>query len=236
MYGVELMIIVLATVASTLSANLESGVSVFAILGAWRILLGIGIGGDYPLSAIITSEFATRRGRGPMMAAVFAMQGFGILAAALVSLGLLAAFKQAILADSVAEPRTLDRVWRLCIAAGALPALLAIYFRLNIPESPRFTIDVERNIERAVRDINGALGREASTSPIDNIGGLNGLLVCFHSWLIQCILIYFHKTMHFYSRSFFSYISNLSICISCIAYYPICIEEKKITDHISLLA
>jgi len=39
----------------------------------WRLFLGIGIGGDYPLSAIITSEFANTRNRGGLMAAVFAM-------------------------------------------------------------------------------------------------------------------------------------------------------------------
>ena len=33
-----------------------------------------GIGGDYPLSAVITSEYATVKTRGRMIAAVFAMQ------------------------------------------------------------------------------------------------------------------------------------------------------------------
>jgi MFS family permease len=40
----------------------------------WRFLLGIGIGGDYPLSAVITSEYTPRHLRGAMMASVFAMQ------------------------------------------------------------------------------------------------------------------------------------------------------------------
>jgi PHS family inorganic phosphate transporter-like MFS transporter len=39
----------------------------------WRLFLGIGIGGDYPLSAIITSEMASTKRRGAMIAAVFAM-------------------------------------------------------------------------------------------------------------------------------------------------------------------
>lgn len=39
--------------------------------------MGVGIGGDYPLSAIISSEFASTRIRGRMMAAVFASQGWG---------------------------------------------------------------------------------------------------------------------------------------------------------------
>ena len=42
--------IIVATIASTTSASTVSGVSVFFILGMWRILLGIGIGGDFPLS------------------------------------------------------------------------------------------------------------------------------------------------------------------------------------------
>ena len=39
--------------------------------------MGIGIGGDYPLSAVISSEFASTKIRGRMMTAVFANQGWG---------------------------------------------------------------------------------------------------------------------------------------------------------------
>jgi PHS family inorganic phosphate transporter-like MFS transporter len=39
--------------------------------------MGVGIGGDYPLSAVISSEFASTKIRGRMMTAVFANQGWG---------------------------------------------------------------------------------------------------------------------------------------------------------------
>lgn len=39
--------------------------------------MGLGIGGDYPLSAVISSEFASTKIRGRMMTATFAAQGFG---------------------------------------------------------------------------------------------------------------------------------------------------------------
>lgn len=39
--------------------------------------MGVGIGGDYPLSAVISSEFAATKIRGRMMVAVFAAQGWG---------------------------------------------------------------------------------------------------------------------------------------------------------------
>ena len=50
MYGIELMIIIAMTFASAFSASTVSGLSVFFILGMWRVFLGFGIGGDYPLS------------------------------------------------------------------------------------------------------------------------------------------------------------------------------------------
>lgn len=42
------------------------------VMNLWLTTLK-GIGGDYPLSSIITSEFATTKWRGAMMGAVFAM-------------------------------------------------------------------------------------------------------------------------------------------------------------------
>ena len=39
--------------------------------------MGIGVGGDYPLSAIISSELASTKIRGCMMTVVFAVQGWG---------------------------------------------------------------------------------------------------------------------------------------------------------------
>lgn len=55
MYGVELMFIIIATLAQSLAAS-SSAVSITGILIFWRVLMGVGIGGDYPLSSIITSE------------------------------------------------------------------------------------------------------------------------------------------------------------------------------------
>lgn len=55
MYGIELMIIILATLAQALSSA-SPGMSIVGVLIFWRVIMGIGIGGDYPLSSIITSE------------------------------------------------------------------------------------------------------------------------------------------------------------------------------------
>lgn len=47
----------------------------------------------------------------------------------------------------------LDAMWRLIIGLGCVPAAVALYFRLTISETPRFTIDIEHNIKQAQRDI-----------------------------------------------------------------------------------
>ncbi|KAF9141162.1 Inorganic phosphate transporter pho84, partial [Linnemannia schmuckeri] len=148
MYGIELMIIIVATLGQALS-GVGRVISLPAALIVWRLFVGVGIGGDYPLSAVITSEFATTNRRGAMMAAVFAMQGFGYLTTGLVAVILLAAFKTSIIAD----PSNLDYVWRILIGFGCIPALVAVYFRLTIPETPRYVLDIENDVHRAERDV-----------------------------------------------------------------------------------
>jgi len=74
MYGVSILIMIFATLATALSGEgpVSSAVGVIVF---WRVVLGLGVGGDYPMAAVITSEFASTRHRGRMMAAVFSMQG-----------------------------------------------------------------------------------------------------------------------------------------------------------------
>jgi MFS transporter, PHS family, inorganic phosphate transporter len=55
MYGFELIIIIFATLAQALSSD-SRAISIVGIIVFWRVIMGIGIGGDYPLSSIITSE------------------------------------------------------------------------------------------------------------------------------------------------------------------------------------
>lgn len=44
--------------------------------------------------------------------------------------------------------RDIDRAWRILLGLGCIPATLALYFRLTIPETPRFTMDIERNVQQ----------------------------------------------------------------------------------------
>jgi len=159
MYGVELMIIVVATFGQALSGNAPA-LKIIGALVVWRFIMGVGIGGDYPLSAVISSEFASTHIRGRLMTAVFASQGWGNFAACIVALVVVAAYKPMLLRETTTNPIAVDYMWRLLIGLGCVPAVVALYFRLTIPETPRFTMDIDRNIEQASADISNALANE----------------------------------------------------------------------------
>src|SRR4051794_29389264 len=55
MYGVELIIIIFCTLAQSLCGS-STALSFVGVLIFYRVVMGIGVGGDYPLSAVITAE------------------------------------------------------------------------------------------------------------------------------------------------------------------------------------
>ncbi|KAK4687221.1 MFS transporter, PHS family, inorganic phosphate transporter, partial [Tremellales sp. Uapishka_1] len=151
-YGVELMIIIIGTLGQAVAGR-SAAISVYGVIIMWRFIMGLGIGGDYPLSAVITSEFAARRIRGRMMTAVFASQGWGNFAAAIVATIVVSGFKHQILNDQTNTYKHVDYCWRILIGLGCVPGAIALYFRLTIPETPRYTMDIERNIKQASQDV-----------------------------------------------------------------------------------
>ncbi|KAI0325442.1 phosphate transporter [Cubamyces sp. BRFM 1775] len=151
-YGYELMLMIVASFGQALAGQAH-GANIIGVLVVWRFIMGVGIGGDYPLSSVIPAEFSSTRIRGRMLTAVGANQGWGQLTAALVSFIITRAYKPALLADDPHVLAHVDFMWRLLIGLGCVPGAIALYFRLTIPETPRFTMDVERNVRRAARDV-----------------------------------------------------------------------------------
>lgn len=57
MYGAELVLLIGSTLGVVMSSEGRNGsMSIYAWLIWWRIMVGIGVGADYPLSAVITAE------------------------------------------------------------------------------------------------------------------------------------------------------------------------------------
>lgn len=71
----------------------------------------------------------------------------------------MSAYKTPLLKDNPANLNHVDYMWRLLIGLGCVPGVVALYFRLTIPETPRFTMDIERNVEQAATDITNVLAR-----------------------------------------------------------------------------
>lgn len=55
-YGLELIVIIFATVGQALTSG-SPACDIIGLIIFWRVIMGVGIGGDYPLSSIITSEY-----------------------------------------------------------------------------------------------------------------------------------------------------------------------------------
>lgn len=132
-YAIVAAIMIVGAIASATAPNF-----IWLIVG--RFVLGLGIGGDYPVSAVLMSEYSNRADRGRLVGLVFSMQALGLIVGPLVGLTLLG--------SGVGHEMT----WRLMLAFGAIPAAGVIYLRARMPESPRFTARVQGASEKAAID------------------------------------------------------------------------------------
>ena len=125
-------------VASALGSALSPSIWV---LIAFRFLLGFGVGGDYPVSAVLMSEYANRKDRGKLVGMVFGTQALGLIVGPLIALALLGAG----VGDGVAS--------RTILTFGAVPAAAVIYLRRRMPESPRYQVQVQGQAEEAASQL-----------------------------------------------------------------------------------
>ncbi|ORY11457.1 major facilitator superfamily domain-containing protein [Clohesyomyces aquaticus] len=165
MYGLELLIVIVATILMVMSSNGErNSMAIGGWLITWRAIMGLGIGADYPLSAVITSEFAPRKHRARMLSWVFFAQPVGQLLANVLSFAAVAGFHSQITDSKLSCEddencyRAVDRLWRLVVGIGAVPAIIALAFRFTIPESPRYKLDVLRSVHTVYADTKDYFG------------------------------------------------------------------------------
>lgn len=78
---------------------------------------------------------------------------FSQSASSVVSIIVVSAYKSEIINAPFPAATPVDYCWRILIGLGCVPGVLALYFRLTIPETPRFTMDIDRNVIQAQRDI-----------------------------------------------------------------------------------
>jgi PHS family inorganic phosphate transporter-like MFS transporter len=118
-YGSEVLVLGAGAVACAFAPNIWW-------LIAFRFILGVGIGGDYPVSATIMSEYAGKAHRGMLVSMVFAMQAAGLIVGPLLAALLLSTHLSH------------DIIWRILVSFGAIPALAVYGARRHLKETPRF--------------------------------------------------------------------------------------------------
>jgi len=129
--------------------------TVYGQLACWRFVLGLGVGGEYPLAATVTSESSSAKRRGSLMAGVFSMQGVGALLSVVVVISCLR------------SGASNNFTWRFALAFGAVPVLFAFPWRLKMHETDTFQ-RVKKEREKS--------GRIAAGLPVvDSIATIDAL-------------------------------------------------------------
>ncbi len=143
LFLIDLLFFVVFAAASAFAAN-------FYELVIFRLLLGIGIGADYPVSSSYVAEFVGAQKRGRALASTFAFQGVGVLSAIVVGLALLG---------------TGPNGWRWMLLSGVAPAVIVLLFRTRLPETLRWYLSKGKTDE-AGKVIHEMTGEKEGTSEI----------------------------------------------------------------------
>ncbi|RJQ76275.1 MFS transporter [Pseudonocardiaceae bacterium YIM PH 21723] len=142
MYLVDLICFVVFAILTALSQDVWQ-------LIAFRFLLGLAIGADYSISPTLLAEYVSAKDRGKVMSLLGATWFLGaastyVFALILLPLG--------------------NNSWRYMLLLGAVFALIVIYMRRSIPESPRWLMDHGRH-EEAAKVLRQISGRDDVTLP-----------------------------------------------------------------------
>ena len=166
-YWLVAVIMVIGALGSALAPS-------YWVLIAFRFVLGFGVGGDYPVSAVLMSEYANRENRGQLVGMVFSTQALGLIVGPLIALALLGAGAGN------------DLAWRIMLALGAVPAAAVVYLRRKMPESPRYQAQVQGRHKKAVADLARFTDGSVDASPVPAITHTMGLraFLTNRRWLV----------------------------------------------------
>lgn len=137
LYGYEVLVLFCGAILSACCTS-------FIWLLMARLIVGFGIGGDYPSSAVVISENSNRKNRGFLVLLVFAMQAVGLIVGPFLA--------SLLLATHIPH----DIIWRILLGLGAIPAASVFYLRRNIQESAHYLKSKQAapvEVSRVVRDL-----------------------------------------------------------------------------------
>lgn len=99
-----------------------------------RVLIGVGLGGDYTVGHALLAEFLPKKSRGAILGSFSVVWTFGYVLATFI-------------AKFVIELDLGPNTWRYLLASTAIPAAIILIARIGTPESPRWLIQHGRKEE-----------------------------------------------------------------------------------------
>ncbi|KYG89102.1 MFS transporter [Metasolibacillus sp. FSL H7-0170] len=157
---------ILITVASVLQFFAETPTE----LVIYRILIGIGLGGDYSVGHTLLAEISPRKYRGPLLGSFSVIWTFGYVAANIVGIYATSASPDA---------------WKWMLASSAIPALIILFARMGTPESPRWLASKGRH-EEALQIVQKHFGPNVILDDqTEHVGEKKGFMALFHKDMIK---------------------------------------------------
>jgi MFS transporter, putative metabolite transport protein len=112
---------VIISVAAFLQFFATSPLELFAL----RVLIGIGMGGDFTVGHAILAEFSPRKHRGALLGSFSVVWTIGYVVANVLGL---------------TYGESLPDAWRWLLASASVPAVIVLLLRIGTPESPRWLL------------------------------------------------------------------------------------------------
>ncbi|KAA8922199.1 MFS transporter [Thermoplasma sp.] len=111
---------------------------------AFRFFVGLGVGADYSLSPVYTTEMYPNAKRGGGYGWVWTFWSLGAAAAFIIGYGFY-----------LIDPLT---GWRWTLGLGAIPAIIVVVMRMRMPESIRWRAADKNVSEQEIRDVADSIG------------------------------------------------------------------------------
>mmetsp|Transcript_1211 Transcript_1211/g.2337 ORF Transcript_1211/g.2337 Transcript_1211/m.2337 type:complete len:549 (-) Transcript_1211:92-1738(-) len=172
--SMAVIVVLVLTTGALLSSFSESlgSLSIYETLAIWQAVLGMGIGGQYPIAAVIASETVQPRVKGCTIASVLSMQGVGSILAGVVPL-------LCLLLDA-----NFEFTWRFSLAFIAIPGLICLCLSRNLHETPEYL--ASRAVTENKTSSYDQVLRLALTDP-DILQGMAGTAI---PWFLLSIAFY----------------------------------------------
>ncbi|MBO0873603.1 MAG: MFS transporter, partial [Pseudonocardia sp.] len=132
---------------------------------AARFITGIGIGADLAVVNTYINEVAPRTGRARYTSLIFLMSALGAFLAVWLGLFLTTPAESWPLGLPVAIGAGFELGWRVMYLVGALLAVVGILLRVQLPESPRWLLGVDR-VDEADAVVSGMEQRAQRRGPL----------------------------------------------------------------------